>query len=258
MKRLVITCGPPGSGKTYFATELVRALRRRGTPAVHLEADSIRRGLWEDREEFEPWMEKVARSGFKDLVASVLSNAPEGSVVIADDTHYYPSHRREMAELAVEEGAAFGVIHVETPLEVCVRRNEERDWAPPPEVVRRIAERFEPPDPSRWWESNVIRVDGRNPNVEEAVEFVLSISEVSPGDDHVKRSDPSSVDEVDLRTRKTLSELLSKAAEEGRLTREIAEEANRIRREIASSFDDPDEAERELRRRVGELLCSRG
>jgi len=249
--RLLILAGPPASGKTCFARGLARTLRGDGWDVAHVEADAIRGFLWQG--EFKPRLEKVARRAFLRVVETLLEE--ELDLVIADDTNYYASMRRELAKLALEREAPWGIVWLDVPLRECLRRNAERGRPVPDEVVKRLHERFEPPDPDRWWERRALRLDDAEVT-EEVLEFVRSGLEVQRPrrEGRERRPTPESVDEVDQATRKVMGEIMRRAAEEGTASQELGEVLSRIRREIVSECDDPEEAVERFRERAEEVL----
>ncbi|WP_456481671.1 L-seryl-tRNA(Sec) kinase [Methanopyrus sp.] len=252
--RLLILTGPPGSGKTCFARELTRELRRKGWRVAHVEADALRGFLWD---EFDPELERVARKLFLKSVEACLD--AELDLVIADDTNYYSSMRRELALLALEREVPWGTVYLRADLDTCLRRNRERGEPVPEEVVRKIYDKFEPPEPGRWWERATLILD--DPRVsEEALEFVESGLRVERPKRRRRRTDPSSVNEADVRTRRVMGELMRKLSETGAATRELGRKLSELRREVVSSVEDPEEAVREFRRRAEEVIreCLRG
>lgn len=59
------------------------------------------------------------------------------------------------------ERAALAVVHVDTPLEVCIVRDAQRPRPIGAATIRHMAARFEPPRPElRSWEPHVLRVAG--------------------------------------------------------------------------------------------------
>jgi len=247
--RLLILAGPPASGKTCFATELAASLRRKGWDVAHVEADAIRGFLWRGR--FRPRLEGVARRTFLRAVEALLEEGLD--LVIADDTNYYASMRRELARLALEREVPWGIAWLDVPLEECLRRNADRGRPVPDEVVRRLHERFEPPNPDRWWERSALRLT--EPEVTDRVlRFVRSGLSVHRPEERERRPHPESVDEVDRATRRAMGEIMKRAAREGKASQRLGEILSRIRREIASECDDPEEAVRRFRERAEEVL----
>ncbi len=223
-----------------------------------MEADALRGFLWDEFNEFDPKLERVARELFLRSVETCLD--AELDLVIADDTNYYSSMRRELAFLALEREVPWGIVYIRASLDTCLRRNRERGEPIPEEVVRRIYDKFEPPEPDRWWERTSLVLD--DPRVsEKTLEFVRSNLRVEkPKRQRRRGTDISSVNEVDIRTRQVMGELMRKLSEEGTVTQELGRKLSEIRREIVSSVEDPEEASREFRRRAEEVIreCLRG
>ncbi|WP_168168642.1 MULTISPECIES: L-seryl-tRNA(Sec) kinase [unclassified Methanopyrus] len=246
--RLLILTGPPGSGKTCFAQGLARELRQEGWRVAHVEADTLRGFLWD---EFDPKLEQVARKLFLKSVETCLD--AELDLVVADDTNYYSSMRRELALLAMERRVPWGIVYLRVDLDTCLRRNRERGEPIPEEVVRRIYEKFEPPEPDRWWERATLVLDDSRVS-DEVLEFVESGLRVEKPKKRRRRADASSVNEVDVRTRRVMGELMRRLSETGAATQELGRKLSELRREIVSSVEDPEKAVREFRRRAEEVI----
>ncbi|CAI7902785.1 unnamed protein product, partial [Closterium sp. NIES-53] len=106
------------------------------------------------------------QGGGGDDAAVALANAPETTgatasvraaagwevrvpahMVVADDTMHLRSMRLQLLRLAHSYGATCLILHVTTPLDQCISRNEHRlpTARLPPAVIRRTAARLEPP-----------------------------------------------------------------------------------------------------------------
>ena len=66
------------------------------------------------------------------------------------------------------DGAGFVQIFVRSSVEECLRRNATRrsDELVTEQVVRDMANKFEPPDPSRKWEQHLVVIDNNESGVE--------------------------------------------------------------------------------------------
>ena len=143
MSELVITRGLPASGKTTWARAWVGAAG--GASRVRVNRDDLRAMLYA-RPVLEFAEEQLVTEAQR---ASVRALLLAGCSVVVDDTHLQLRHARAWADLALDVGAQFRVVDMDTSLEECLRRDGARAVAGEPAVgeraLREMAARFEGP-----------------------------------------------------------------------------------------------------------------
>jgi len=136
----VCLTGLPASGKSFFAKQLKSELEK--YPNISsikiVDPDVIRNSL--GNKEFDPDQEKVVRSEHLQLIRKALK---KGFIVISDDLNYYTSMRHDLKQIADEFAVAFFIIHISTPMEVCLKWNENRNTPIPNEVILEIERKFD-------------------------------------------------------------------------------------------------------------------
>ena len=140
-KILVIMRGLPGAGKTTFAHGLVRAFAALGIGAARIGRDDVRRLLAIGPE---PGAKCIGTPEEEDdvtltehgMIYTLFTNC---NVVVEDSTNL-TARVNDLVDLASELGATPHIVHLETPLEECVRRDALRD--PGDSVGRAVIERI--------------------------------------------------------------------------------------------------------------------
>ncbi len=145
--RLFVLCGLPFSGKTTLARALARQLQ-----LEHIEVDAVHRerGVLAAERPLGPqdWRAAYLRSLRR--AALVLR---QGRSVIFDATSHRRAQREQLRRLAQANGATMTIIHLDLPLAEINRRRSGNHQAPqrpaiPDAEFDRVAEQFEPPQPS--------------------------------------------------------------------------------------------------------------
>ncbi len=117
--------GLPASGKTTLATALEQTLIATGRAAYRLDGDAIRRGLCcdlgFDRESRAENVRRVAH------VARILSDA--GVVAIVSLISPFARDRQLARELHADAGLPFLEVFLDTPVELCERRDPKGLYA---------------------------------------------------------------------------------------------------------------------------------
>lgn len=138
--KLIITQGPPCSGKTTFAVEYQNA-----HPGVLIaERDRIRAIMFSD------YKKGTARSKAEEDAVTLEQERmvrlwiEAGYTVIVSDTNTVSASVRRFGKLAKELGVPFEIKRFDTPLEVCLARNKLRplDEQIPEPVIRRMHRRM--------------------------------------------------------------------------------------------------------------------
>lgn len=120
MSFVVWVTGLPSSGKSTLAAALVQALAARGPPPEVLESDTVRRVLTP-----RPAYDDAERDVFYGALAWLAARfVRHGVPVIVDAT----AHRRRWREAAREAVPRFLEVFVDTPVEVCRRRDPKGLW----------------------------------------------------------------------------------------------------------------------------------
>lgn len=114
-KKLLMLQGLPGSGKSYFA-------EKTGFQVVN--KDSIRRNLEADGWEWSRENEKDVIAKRDSLISRYLR---DGYSVVSDDTNFGRKHKVRLEQLARENGAEFEIKRIDTPLDICLGRNAQRE-----------------------------------------------------------------------------------------------------------------------------------
>lgn len=112
---LLMLKGLPASGKTTYATEL--------------EADGWVRANKDDLRVDFPNKPENEIIDLEDVV--IVEALEHGHDVVVDDTNFNPFHEKRLRELAEDFGAEFQVMFIDTPPEVCIKRNLKRKKSVP-------------------------------------------------------------------------------------------------------------------------------
>jgi tRNA uridine 5-carbamoylmethylation protein Kti12 len=144
---LICLVGLPASGKTTFANKFKKFIEQnRDNPKVKIiDPDMIRNALTPD--EFDYHQEHLVR---KNNLEEVKKSLKEGYIVISDDLNYYSSMRHDLKLITEELDLNFFIIHISTPLEICLKWNEKRGDLLPENVIKKIARKFDGFDKYKW------------------------------------------------------------------------------------------------------------
>lgn len=134
MLQLICMRGYPGSGKSTRAREIATELG-----AVIVSRDAIRETLlgrhWTGDAEGEARVSRVEGWRVVELLRAKRS-------VVVDNVHLNPDHLRDWQIVAALMGVGFEVVDVETPLDVCIARDSEREHGVGQAEIRRIAAEY--------------------------------------------------------------------------------------------------------------------
>lgn len=158
MAKLIMTQGLPGSGKSYWAAQQ--------TGAIVVNKDDIRREL--------------AKSGWvwsheneKDVItlrdSYIEQGLGEGKDVIVADTNFGRKHKVRLEGIARKFGAKFEIKRFDTPIELCIERDNARPDATRvgERVIRDMFNKFVLNDPRYPSSAKLVEIDVR-PYVEPA------------------------------------------------------------------------------------------
>jgi bifunctional enzyme CysN/CysC len=117
--------GLPGSGKSTVGAEVERRLVASGRPAYLLDGDNVRTGLNADLG-FSPGdrAEAVRRVG---ELAKILADS--GTIAVVSMVSPFEGDRNLVVESHTTSDVPIAVVHVDTPLEICERRDPKGMYA---------------------------------------------------------------------------------------------------------------------------------
>ncbi len=153
---LVILCGLPSSGKSWFARALADYLISHiQHHSIHiLDIDKIRFELF--GEEFLPENESFVR---ETAIMQAHEYLQSKSVTIIDDVNYYNSMRQDFKQIAEELNQQFIIFYISTPFEICLEWNKNRKNRIKESIILNIAEKFDVPGMKYLWDTPFDNID---------------------------------------------------------------------------------------------------
>lgn len=169
---LLIFCGIPSSGKSELAVRVAKIFERRfNKPVLVVGTDAFREMMPISAEVFKP-----EREAFLKVLAfnTISLGLQSGYIVISDDLNYYTSMRKDLADLAKSRGAGFGVVYVNTPLNVAIKWNRNRCKPLPDELIEEIYSKFEEPGKKYRWDTPISIVNPAEGEPDAHAELIVS------------------------------------------------------------------------------------
>ena len=171
---LVILAGLPASGKSIFALALKKQLEKIYTSfkVQIIDPDTIRNSL--TGKEFDYKKEDMVREKSRKEIKNALE---QGNIVISDDLNYFTSMRHDLKLIAENQRLDFFIIHISTPLEICLIWNKLRENPVPDEVLYKINDKFD--NFKKYsWDFPEIQLDlSQTSNLQEKSEELVEIIE---------------------------------------------------------------------------------
>lgn len=140
MKVLMLK-GLPASGKSTYAKGLVS----KDHNWVRVNKDDLRAMM--NNGEFSGKLEKQVVKTEREIAENALKI---GKSVIVDDTNFNPTHEEFFRQLAKSYKAEFDVKFFNTPLEICMIRDNERPNGVGETVIRRMYNQYLKPKPAAY------------------------------------------------------------------------------------------------------------
>jgi len=132
MSKLIITVGLPGSGKSTWLAHL-------GVNAIS--SDEIRRWIIDD-----PTNQTIHRAVFRTMRYLIAQRLKAGRpATYVDATHLTPWERRPYISLGQLYDCEVEAIFFDTPIEICIARNQARSRIVPNEALLMMARKLVPP-----------------------------------------------------------------------------------------------------------------
>lgn len=127
--RLVIFCGAPGSGKSRLAD----GMTERGYICLSLDK------LWELMPHARIYPDQLQKEYFAQLQAALAS----GANIVDDNLNFTYESRQTLLSMARTAGyTEISLVHMDTPLDLCLKRNPERKYAVPEQKLKAIWQQF--------------------------------------------------------------------------------------------------------------------
>lgn len=132
-QKLLVLKGLPASGKSTFAQKMV------DLGYVRTNKDTIRKEMFDGN-----YRRKDEKKVVKERNRQIIEALEQGKSVVVDDTNLNPVHVKELAGIAREYDAEFEVedSFLAVPLEVCIKRDKEREETVGEQVIREMFHRY--------------------------------------------------------------------------------------------------------------------
>ena len=208
---LLILAGLPSAGKSIFASFMKKALKSIA-PDFKVEIvdpDNIRNEISSQTFNYE--IEHLVRTNNLKMIKDALKKE---YIVISDDLNYYTSMRHDLKEIADEFHIPFFIIHISTPIETCLKWNNQRGSPIPNEVIHRINEKFDTFDNYNWekplslFDSSATDIDGAVSSIINQIEANLRNFDLKRVSDQQMESKLESKENFDIITRRIVGKLL--------------------------------------------------
>jgi len=208
---LIILVGLPASGKSTFAFKLKENLELKfQNKVIIIDPDKIRNKIFPNSFDFKN--EPLIR---EKNIQSIRKHLIKDYIVISDDLNYYSSMRHDLKLIADSLNLKFYIIHISTPLRLCVKRNEERGKPIPNEVIINIYNKLDNFNKYKWdtpYETYDNTQTSKNLQFIENLinKIALNLLEQKKYKNSLqKKPSPSIREKIDLITRKYIGELLT-------------------------------------------------
>ena len=207
---LIILVGLPASGKSTFAFKLKEKLESNFHNKVKIiDPDIIRDNAFPNNFDFknEPHIREKN-------IQSVNKHLNMGHIVISDDLNYYSSMRHDLKLIADSLNIKFYIIHISTPLKLCLKMNEDRGKPIPNKVIKNIYNKFDNFNKYKWDTPFETYDLTQSRDVIQFIEILsnkiaLNLQEQKRIKELLQNKPSTSIrEELDLITRKYVSELL--------------------------------------------------
>ena len=130
-------CGIPGSGKSYYSTKLKDQYN-----AVYLSSDEIRENIYGNAD-----IQANPARVFMMMDSMAFEALENGHDVIYDSTMVKKKDRINFIKKFKEYNLV--LIIIDTPLEICIERNQSRDRHVPVEVIKKLYNRLHSDFPNK-------------------------------------------------------------------------------------------------------------
>lgn len=210
---IICLTGLPASGKTTFSIKLKKVLERelKNLKVKIVDPDTIRKNLTTN--EFNHNIEPLVRQKNLNLINEGVK---KGFTIICDDLNYYVSMRHDIKKIADDFKVNFFIIHISTPLEICLKWNNDRGKPIPNKVIKQIQNKFDKFGKYGWDHPeasyNLSQIRNLDNEIEELVSFLLkqvnSSFEISKFDSILQTSSRLYNHNLDKATRNYVGKLL--------------------------------------------------
>lgn len=240
---LICLVGLPASGKSTLAFKLKEFIEQNVDKfkVKIIDPDKIRDEIAPDK--FNPKKEQLVRKRYLEQIEKALK---EGYGVISDDLNYYTSMRHDLKLIADGLNLNFFIVHVSTPLEICLEWNIQRGKPIPSSVIKKIHRKFDGFDKYRW-DYPTARI-----NLSEVKDFDATFNNLlntffyqaekvykKKKEKKVSPSPPQYNERLDTITRKIVSEVLKKQEFHIKKKKILACRKDFIRLYLDKSLDEP-------------------
>jgi tRNA uridine 5-carbamoylmethylation protein Kti12 len=152
-KFLICIAGLPASGKTTFSKALKKVIEER-FPIIRvkiIDPDIIRQEIMGNT--FQPKKEEIVRKANLTQISNAIQ---KDYAVISDDLNYYASMRHDLKDISEKFQVAFFIVHIATPLEICIEWNELRGKPIPNKLIKEIHKKFDYFNKYAWDEPDAV------------------------------------------------------------------------------------------------------
>lgn len=153
---VVIICGLPGSGKSFFAANYFKSRNFKRINRVEIRKllhTMINFGDQYDSEIFDEESEHLVKHVERKILEDLAFHRNK---VLIDNSSVTRASRKTYIDIAKHLHKTIGVIFLNTPIKVCMQRNREREDPIPEQVISKLFANIEEPATSEGFKEAMV------------------------------------------------------------------------------------------------------